>query len=226
MRCVYSTMIQCQEPHTSHLCRSVYGRCKCGSWGTVDMLSASHHPAPRAWGDAPAQLRTSSDVSCTQTMLKLYSTHKPCSNRILHTTMLKLYPAYKLCSNCILHTNHTQAVSCTQTTLRLYPEHKPHSNFNLHTNHIQTVSCKQTMLKLYLAYKPCSNCILQINHAQSQTVSCKQTTLKLYLAYKPCSNWFSLHFIKLFFFTKLSASPKYIKFFSLPQIMIISYHKQ
>ena len=161
MRCVHSTMMQCQEPHTGHLCRSVCGRWKCGSWGTVDMWSVSRHPAPRAWGDAPARLRTSSDVSCTQTMLKLYSTHKPCSNFIPH----------KLCSNCILLTKHTQAVSCTQSTLRLYPAHKPHSNFNLYTNHIQTVSCKQTMLKLYLAYKPCSNCILQINHAQ--TVYCK-----------------------------------------------------
>ena len=156
-----------------------------------------------------------------------YPAHKPCSNFIPHTnhaqtvwctqTMLKLYPAHKLCSNCIQHTNYAQTVSCTQTTLRLYPAHKPHSNFNLHTNHTQTVSCKQTMLKLYLAYKPCSNCILQINHAQSPPVSCVQTKLKLYLAYKPCSNRFSLHFIKLFFFTELFVSPKYSKFFLSPK---------
>ena len=144
--------MQCQEPLTVHLCRSVCGRCKCGSWGTVDMWSASHHPAPRAWGDAPAQLRTSSDVSCTQTMLKLYSTHKPCSN-------------------CMMHTNHAQTVSCTQTMLKLYPAHKPHSDCILHTNHTQTLTCTQTTFKLCPANKLCSNCILHTNHAQ--TVYCK-----------------------------------------------------
>ena len=101
--------------------------------------------------------------------------------RILHTnhaqtwfhtqTMLKLYPAHKPCSNCILHTNYAQTVSCSQITLRLYPAHKPHSDCILHTNHTQTLTCKQITFKLYPAHKLCSNCILHTNHAQ--TVYCK-----------------------------------------------------